>query len=220
MATVMHQSAGDGRAGPRCGVRRNRSAAAVDALNRLTVINHIRVSAAVGDSLADLLADGTDDLACVALRSSRNPSITRSAARLCSSLSWSWRSRLDRKCPLMGAGGRQLAAAAGPDGPCGRGTSADRLACGSVFFLPGPAGSAEQVMTAWATAAESDPVLRQVFLRTSGRSRLAIRVRHLVLAGWPRNGPASESHAATSSQRRDPDGSKCREGFPCLVRCR
>ena len=43
-------------------------AAAVDALDRLTVINHIRVSTAVGDSLADLLAGGTDDLACVALQ--------------------------------------------------------------------------------------------------------------------------------------------------------
>ena len=142
---------------------------AFESLERLTVINNTRVAIAVGDSIADLLAGATDDLTCHMLRklaeSVRDPE--RSPAVQLAFLILA--APLDKEVPAADPGGRTVSwplllhlmerlAGARPSI-----TSLWRYVLNDGL-LP---GQAEYVMTRWASAAEGDPQMRQVFLRTA-----------------------------------------------------
>ena len=143
--------------------------AAFEALNRLTVINNIHVASAIGDSLADLLADGSDEI----------------AGRVLAGLAESARDR--ERSPAVQLAFLILAAPFDKEVPADQpGVPATswplllylmtelpeaRPSIVSLWqhvlnegVLP---GIAERVMSTWAAASESDPSMRQAFLRTA-----------------------------------------------------
>jgi hypothetical protein len=141
---------------------------AFKALERLTVINNTRVAIAVGDSVADLLAGATDEFTCNVLRAlaeavrdpERSPATQLVflilAAPLDKEVSAAERGRAV-SWPLLLHLMERLAAARPPIVSLWRFVLNDGL-------LP---GQAEYVMTRWAAAAEGDPRMRQMFLRTA-----------------------------------------------------
>jgi hypothetical protein len=141
--------------------------AAIEALNRLTVIDHVQVAIAIGDSIADLLAAETDEFACYALEklaeSVHDPD--RSAAAQLAFLVVA--APLDKEVMAPGGGITgwplllYLMAQVGNARP----------ALVSLWQYVLNAGlldaAAEEVLTRWAAAAEADPAIRQAFLRAA-----------------------------------------------------
>jgi hypothetical protein len=142
---------------------------AFEALDRMTVINNARVAIAVGDSIADLLVDATDEFTCFVLRNLAESVRDRERSAAAQLVFLILAAPLDKEVP-----------AAEPDG----GTVSWPLLLHLMGRLAGARPSivslwqhvlndgllsdqAEQVMTRWAGAAEGDPQIRQVFLRTA-----------------------------------------------------
>jgi hypothetical protein len=141
--------------------------AAFEALNRLTVIDNVDVAIAIGDSIIDLLAGGTDDLIGFVLRclAESVQDRKRSAAAQLAFLVLA--APLDKEVPAEGPDTRivnwplllylmaHLPEARVPITSIWRYVLNDGL-------LP---NVAESVMTRWAGAAESEPEMCQAFLR-------------------------------------------------------
>ena len=143
--------------------------AAFEALNRLTVVNNTRVASAIGDSLADLLAISSNEI----------------ASRVLSGLAESARDR--ERSPAVQLAFLILAAPLDKEVPTdkpGVPTTSWPLLLYLMTELPEARPSivslwqhvlnegilpktAEQVMTTWAAASESDPSMRQAFLRSA-----------------------------------------------------
>ena len=141
--------------------------AAFEALDRLTVVEDIRVATAIGDSVADLLAVGGDDFAGYALPrladSVRQPDRTGAVQLvfliLADGLVTRTQSDLEEPgpifCPLLLALTTRL-----PEVRSAIVTLWRYVLNEALFHR-----EAEQVITRWAAAAERDPAIREAFLR-------------------------------------------------------
>jgi hypothetical protein len=144
-------------------------AAAIEALNRLTAINQAQVAIAIGDSIADLLAAGTDEFACYALErlaeSVHNPD--RSPAAQLAFLIIA--APLDKEVTAPGSDGRitswplLLYLMAQVSGARPSLVSMWQYVLNSGLLH----AQAEEVLTRWAAAAEADRAILQAFLRTA-----------------------------------------------------
>ena len=143
--------------------------AAFEALNRLTVVNNVQVASAIGDSLADLLAIGSNEI----------------ASRVLAGLAESARDR--ERSPAVQLAFLILAAPLDKEVPTdkpGVPTTSWPLLLYLMTELPEARPSivslwqhvlnegilpktAEHVMTTWVAASESDTSMRQAFLRTA-----------------------------------------------------
>jgi hypothetical protein len=141
--------------------------AAFEALDRLTVVDDIRVATAIGDGVADLVAAGDDDFAGYVL------------PRLADSARQQGRTGAVQLVFLILADGLVARAQGGPQAP---GSISWPLLLHLTTRLPQVRSAivtlwrcvlnealfhdeAEQVMTRWAAAAEGDPAVREAFLR-------------------------------------------------------
>jgi hypothetical protein len=143
--------------------------AAFEALNRLTVVNNIQVARAIGDSLADLLALENNEI----------------TARVLAGLAESAQDR--ERSPAVQFAFLVLAAPLDKEVPTGNPgvpTTSWPLLLYLMTELPEARApivalwqhvlnegtlpeAAEQIMTRWAATSESDPDMRQAFLRTA-----------------------------------------------------
>jgi hypothetical protein len=148
--------------------------AAVEALERLSAVDDIRVTIAIGDSIVDLLGDASDDLA-----GPQTDDLARFVlARLLETLSLPGRAAMAQLVFLILADGLDTEVNAG-DG--GTGTMwpfllrlSDRVPATRTALVqlwrhvlndarfP---DQAQQVLTRWASAAEAEPAMRTAFLR-------------------------------------------------------
>ena len=141
--------------------------AAFEALDRLTIVDDIRVAAAIGDSVADLLAVGDDDFAGYVL------------SRLADSVRQQGRAGAVQLVFLILADGLVTRTQSGREAP---GPVSWPLLLHLTTRRPDVRSAivtlwryvlnealfhdeAEQVITRWAAAAEGDPAVRQAFLR-------------------------------------------------------
>ena len=163
--------------------------ATFEALNRLTVVNNVHVASAIGDSLADLLADGSNETASHVLTGLAESAWDRERSPAVQLAFLILAAPLDKEVPADKPG---VPAASWPlllylmnELP------EARPAIVSLWqhvlndgILP---GITERVMSTWAAASESDPGMRMAFLRTAraiasdARSR-AILARYM--AKW------------------------------------
>ena len=122
---------------------------AFEALNRLTVINNTRVAIAVGDSLADLLADGSNEIAGHVLAGLAESARDRERSPAVQLAFLILAAPLDKEVPaeLPGRISRQLASSAVPDGPASPGAAVHRVPVAVRAQRRVLPGQAERVMT-------------------------------------------------------------------------
>ena len=144
-------------------------AAAFAALNRLTVVNNLSVAIAIGDSLADLLADSSDALTSQVLAGLAESALDRERSPAAQLAFLVLAAPLDKEVPASDRDSRTvswpLLLYLMAHLPAVRPTI---VALWRTVLNDGPLpGLAEAIMTRWATAAEADPEIRQAFLQTA-----------------------------------------------------
>ena len=142
---------------------------ALTALNRLTIVNNLSVAIAIGDSLADLLADGSDDLTSQVLAGLAESARDRERSPAAQLAFLVLAAPLDKEVPASDPDSRvvswPLLLYLMAHLPAVRPSI---VALWRTVLNDGLLPSlAEAIMTRWATAAETDPDIQQAFLRTA-----------------------------------------------------